>query len=296
MSNMVRRSIESKIIDRLTSVGLMFRVFSRSKSTAGIGAKIKNKGYKFGGAMLQDAIGVRVALYFDDDVALVKTILRNLFNCREGDSQEDSPNPDSFSAVRDNLIFDIPDDQLAVFKSAYVQEPIDSTFEVQIRTILSEGWHEVDHDMRYKNKCLWQADPALERALNALLATLWTCDRALREVIEDLSWRRYKAGDAAGAMLLKFRLRFSDATLREDMAEWLGQDDRRLRTLFRSDRSKLLRILADCDDCPPITVTNILIVVSVLQRQLTIESECVGDVLRSFLLPLIDRSVDLTDC
>ncbi|MBK7959276.1 MAG: hypothetical protein IPK03_14995 [Bacteroidetes bacterium] len=28
---------------------------------------------------------------------------------------------------------------------------VDSTFEVQLRTILSEGWHEIDHDLRYKS-------------------------------------------------------------------------------------------------------------------------------------------------
>lgn len=245
--------------------------------------------------MLQDAIGIRVALYFDDDVALVKKILRSQFHCREVDSQEDFPKPDSFSAVRDNLIFDVPIDQARIFRSAYSDPAIDTTFEVQIRTILSEGWHEVDHDMRYKNKGLWQEDPALERALNALLATLWTCDRALREVIEELAWKRYKAGDAAGAVLLKFRLRFVDAAVRKDMIDWLARDDRRLRALFRSDRSKLLRVLADCDDCPPITVTNILIMVSVLQGQLSLDSEHVSEILRTFLRPLIGCSIDLID-
>lgn len=27
---------------------------------------------------------------------------------------------------------------------------IDCTYEIQLRTVLSEGWHEVEHDLRYK--------------------------------------------------------------------------------------------------------------------------------------------------
>nr|WP_255419996.1 MULTISPECIES: hypothetical protein [Parabacteroides] len=27
---------------------------------------------------------------------------------------------------------------------------IDSTFKIQVRTTLSEGWHEIEHNMRYK--------------------------------------------------------------------------------------------------------------------------------------------------
>lgn len=66
---------------------------------------------------------------------------------------------DTFKPTRLNLVMRVPE----IFKehiSAAINDTnypdlIDDTYEIQIRTIMSEGWHEVEHDLRYKYKDDW---------------------------------------------------------------------------------------------------------------------------------------------
>ena len=53
----------------LQKAGLYFRIFGRIKSPASIAEKIKRKGYCKTGGHMQDLIGIRIALYFSDDVS-----------------------------------------------------------------------------------------------------------------------------------------------------------------------------------------------------------------------------------
>ncbi|WP_202796549.1 hypothetical protein, partial [Thermophagus xiamenensis] len=63
---------------------------------------------------------------------------------------------------------------------------IDNTFEVQLRTILSEGWHEVDHSLRYKCKDDWKDYPDQERLLNGIYAALETNDSTLKSLFREI--------------------------------------------------------------------------------------------------------------
>lgn len=45
----------------------------------------------------------------------------------------------------------------------------DATYEIQFRTTLSEGWHEIDHALRYKCKTDWDKHEDEERAFNGIL-------------------------------------------------------------------------------------------------------------------------------
>jgi ppGpp synthetase/RelA/SpoT-type nucleotidyltranferase len=58
------------------------------------------------------------------------------------------------------MICRMPDYETGVFEEIKPNNPqydlVDNTFEIQFRTTLSEGWHEVDHLMRYKCKPDWE--------------------------------------------------------------------------------------------------------------------------------------------
>lgn len=72
----------------------------------------------------------------------------------------DEPNKDSFKASRYNIIYSLTDELSDVLNLGDDFNHIDSTFELQIRTIFSEGWHEVEHDLRYKCTKDWEGfDP-----------------------------------------------------------------------------------------------------------------------------------------
>jgi ppGpp synthetase/RelA/SpoT-type nucleotidyltranferase len=89
-------------------------------------------------------------------------------------STVDLPKTDQFAVTRHNLIFKIPELHLEDTKKAIGNAPIDETFEIQLRSILSEGWHEVEHDLRYKSKKNWETQDDLSRALNGIIATIET--------------------------------------------------------------------------------------------------------------------------
>ena len=45
---------------------------------------------------------------------------------------------------------------------------IEPTFKIQIRTVFSEGWHEVEHDLRYKCKDDWEGCELYSHTLNGI--------------------------------------------------------------------------------------------------------------------------------
>ena len=109
---------------------------------------------------MQDLIGIRIALYFSDDVSLCQKIIEK-YQTINNISKTDI-DPDKFSPERLNLVCCMPDDIADQFDSLLWDEyPIDRTFEIQIRTIFSEGWHEVEHDIRYKSLADWKEYPEL---------------------------------------------------------------------------------------------------------------------------------------
>ena len=78
------------------------------------------------------------------------------------------------------------------------------TFEVQIRTTFSEGWHEVDHEVRYKHKEAWEQHYEFSRELNGIYATLEVCDRSMVNLLERLAYRNYKNMEIEAMVRHKF--------------------------------------------------------------------------------------------
>ena len=113
------------------------------------------------------------------------------------DTEEAIINTNNFEALRKNMVCRMPPAQVIVFNdfinslnegSEY--RLVDSTFEIQFRTTLSEGWHEVDHVLRYKCKDDWVGSEMESRMLNGIYATLETSDRALKALFDDPSHLR----------------------------------------------------------------------------------------------------------
>src|SRR5690606_7670272 len=168
---------------------------SRSKDEKSILEKIdrkekEGKPYAKNSKLIQDIVGVRVVTYFRDDVSLVKNILSRIINYKE--EEIDSPELTVFSPKRTNIICSFNDSQKKIFSEIQnssnknYSQIIDSTFELQLRTILSEGWHEIDHSLRYKCKSDWEGHYDNERLLNGIYASLETNDIALKNLFNEL--------------------------------------------------------------------------------------------------------------
>ena len=101
----VEQDLKRIISDRLEQCGMYFRVFSRTKSSASMERKFATKQYDHN-RKLQDLIGVRINLYYDDDVSLCQYIMEQTFQVLEWSTSE--RNEDEFKPTKLNGVFMLP--------------------------------------------------------------------------------------------------------------------------------------------------------------------------------------------
>ena len=81
----VLKELSLCISDRLEKVGLMHRIFSRAKSPKSLKNKIESNPDYGISKKIQDLIGIRVVLYFSDDIETVREIISNFYTERSND-------------------------------------------------------------------------------------------------------------------------------------------------------------------------------------------------------------------
>ena len=179
------------------SCGLYFRIFSRVKSTDSIANKLIRRQYgtEQNPKKLQDLIGIRVVLYYYDDLSICRDIMESTFQMLDHWSRTNAT-ANEFKATKINGVFRFPSEYFKVYKKDMWTLPIDTTFEIQFRTVFFEGWHEIEHDMRYKSLLsdneFWRGSEELSRILNCILANLELSDWSLVQLFEQLSYNHYK--------------------------------------------------------------------------------------------------------
>ena len=249
---------------KLKKSGIYFRIFARVKEAASVYHKLewKKQEYLEKNKKLQDVVGLRIVLYYMDDIPVCKEMLRNTFAIIEKDSHEDIPKVNEFNPLRMNYVCRMPKEFVDRFpKELWENYRIDQTFEVQIRTTFSEGWHEVDHDVRYKHKEEWEQHYELSRELNGIYATLEICDRSMVNLLERLAYRNYKSMQIEAMIRNKFRLRFANSAISVPLLEFLQKDQELMKTLYRLEREEPIRFFAsDLSDGIPLTIDNMVFV------------------------------------
>lgn len=251
------RDLDGKVFQELSRVGLLFRSFFRAKTERSIRQKIAMKQYAIGDRLMQDLLGLRVTLYFADDVEIVCSVLREVFGmpCSE---TIDAPDVETFKPSRVNLVFPLPQAQKMEMAHLIRDRPIDSTFEVQVRTVLAEGWHEVEHDLRYKVPDDWEGCDDLSRALNGVVATLETCDWSMLQLFDELAHRHYRTRQWSSMVRHKFRMRFTTTNLSAEVAGYLSQQPEVAKRIFRVDRTRFLRTIMNRSVSIPLTLDNVV--------------------------------------
>lgn len=256
-------SLISNIESILSKLGIMYRIFYRQKTFSSISNKIKNNPQKYGESKkIQDIVGVRIALYFIDDIKIVHEALDNNFKLISKDSQIDKPDKEVFKAIRYNLVYKLPDD---VDISYMVDEDylpyIDNTFELQIRTVLSEGWHEVEHDLRYKCANDWYGLDQQYRALNGIYATLETSDWTLLKLFDELSYTHYKNNNLKAMLNNKLRLRIISTSKDDQILEYVQDNNELLKYFYKFDRNMLFKHLSTRRKIP-LTFSNLIYIIN----------------------------------
>lgn len=217
----VETDLKRIISERLEQCGMYYRVFSRIKTASSMARKFELKEYGEE-RKLQDLVGVRINLYFDDDVDICRDIMARTFDAIEWSTSERSE--DEFKPAKLNGVFRLPEYLKNEISPETWQMSIDDTFEIQIKTMFFEGWHEIEHDMRYKGEELWSHYPGFSRYLNSILATLELCDKSMITLFEDLGHALYKSGRWSDMIKSHFRLKMGTAQLYPEVEQLLNED------------------------------------------------------------------------
>jgi putative GTP pyrophosphokinase len=277
------RAVREEIESQLNRSGLLFRVFGRFKSPESIADKYSRKHYSLGAKLMQDIVGVRVAAYFFDDLSIIRDQLVERFG-EPIDEVRDEHGHTTFQPIRWNLVFRLPF-SVAHEVAAHVRgQPIDTTFETQLRTVLAEGWHEVEHDLRYKRPTDWTGEDDMSRVFNGLLASLENADWAMTQVFQRLAYQKYRSKQWEAMFNLLYRLRLHGSLLPE-IRTALDSDGQAAKRLFRADRARLVRRLAAIDPFP-LTLNNVVF----LANRTTSRSATISSLEPPLVTALLDES------
>lgn len=268
---LIEKSISEKISDELDKIGLLYRLFSRTKDDKSIIEKIERKrkdgvAYEVDGKKIQDIIGVRIVTYFQDDIYLVKKIINNKFKCLN--EEIDEFDLTVFKPKRTNIVYSFNDDQNRIFSETQLSPQnntlllVDNTFELQLRTMLSEGWHEIDHSLRYKCKSDWESHKEKERLLNGIYASLETNDIALKSLFNELAYQHFKNKNWEALIRTKFRLKFQLTPMKTDLIEVLNNDNSIAKKLIKLDRDEMLLRISESDLSLPVNINNLLYIIN----------------------------------
>ncbi len=275
--NILAFNIERRISAILDKTGMYYRIFSRQKSEDSIKKKLNEKKnvYSKEGKKMQDFVGVRVVFYFKDDINAFLNILRSWesydtsnesnsileLNSIEEDINNSGidklqnllPLTDKiFMPERLNLVMKMDEHETNVFASlmevqtSYSGSLIDNTYEIQLRTVLSEGWHEVEHDLRYKTRKedWWNKCQEESRLLNGIYAALTSNESQLSKLVDDIAYKAYHNHEWDTMIRFHFRRRTKESKLSEDIAELLDRNVENIaKTIYRFDRYRVVNIL-----------------------------------------------------
>lgn len=254
----IEKRIKDKLVNELTRTGLLFRLFSRVKEQTSIDEKFTRKVYSMSGNLMQDLIGFRITTYFNDDLKIVVDLCEKLFGKEE--LVYDEPDTEIFKPLRKNMICRFPKEESSIFTDIKHSNShfklIDDTFEIQFRTTLSEGWHEVDHLMRYKCKPDWTELTSESRMLNGIYATLETNDLTLKALFEDISYHHYRSKKWEAMLRNKLRLKFALENLDNEMIHYLNKNPELGKRLFKLNRTKIINEYINSSVTFPTTFNN----------------------------------------
>jgi len=239
--------LEDDISSLLRRSGMYFRMFNRVKTASSIANKLNKGGYGLGQGekKLQDLVGLRVVAYYNDDIEILRKVLDQTF-CRKGEWSETDNGDDEFKASKLNGVYEVPEEYRRIYDGDLGDLPIDVTFEVQLRTVSFEGWHEIEHDMRYKSPyagAFWQNNEDLSRILNSVLANLELCDWSTLTVFERLAHYHYREKNWEMMMRGHFRLRFHQQPLSGEIVEFINAHPQVGTGLFESSRADVIYAL-----------------------------------------------------
>lgn len=304
------KGIQEDLKVRLDHCGILYRMFARCKKASSIDKKIKSHPgkYKKGVKLIEDVIGVRIVFYFLSDIKPFCDSLKRspyfkdisdseaefkvkISECKTCEKNPDVGFEELFRPVRLNLVFRMPDDIAEQFRQelenllpAEISGIIGSTYEVQLRSVLSEGWHEVEHDLRYKFHSDWDNSELESRMLNGIFAALESHEYSMEMLFENMAHQHYVRKLWEPMLRNHLRLRFSGESLSPQINRVFDEDQKCAKHFLRCNRSEIIEKLYRCNRKFPISYDNIVFLINRLSDSpnaaiLELESQVTKDIL-----------------
>lgn len=307
----------------LNKAGIYYRIFARRKSFGSIKKKLDQKRaeYQEKGKKMQDFVGIRIVFYFQDDVEIFHNKLKTMYGYDPANESNTNAELEEITALRHqieqhdefkplvsmfplhdkvfmpqrlNIVMRIPPhlenlmtSELPVELSEQDAALIDRTYEVQLRTVLSEGWHEVEHDLRYKTRkeAWWDNCKEESRQLNGIYATLESSESALSKLIAGIAYKNYKSQEWDAMIRNHFRLRFNESVLSQDYIDILCNHIDVARHCFRLERSDLINWIWEITTPIPLSTE---IVLCILNRK-ALHNQDIKDLEKEITKMILDR-------
>ncbi len=249
--NNVKMSLLNTLVTKLNNAGIYFNSTSRIKSESSLLHKLETGKYSMqeGGRKIQDIIGIRINLFYLEDMDICEKILEETFLLDNWSKTKNEEN--KFEAQKCNGVFRIPSKYLRNIPASVWNKPFDQTFEVQLRTVLFEGWHEIEHEMRYKYKLgsdsketdLWTGHEDLSRVMNSIIANLELCDWSIMQIFNSIHDSQYKEKNWENAIRSKYRLRITQDPLKPELREYLDNNPDIVAQVHTVSKRELVEIL-----------------------------------------------------
>lgn len=279
----VIKSLEKELKSYLDKCGLFYKVFSRIKSSKSVYDKLDNRAKKgIKNYKMQDLIGIRIVLYFKSDIKLCEKLINQHFDVL--DISKDKELTDKFCPQRINYVCSLPEDVVNEFDPIIWTYPIDKSFEVQIRTIFSEGWHEIEHDFRYKCLSDWDKNEDLSRTLNGIFATLDNCDWTILSLLTEVAYRHYKAGEWIPMLKNTFRMRILDDERMDDILKYFDENKEIAKAFLRLERESFLVWLSDIYTQIPLRLKNVVFLANMYSIKDSYLEEITPEVIKNIVL------------
>lgn len=276
------KEMEESVKGYLDKCGVFYKNFSRIKKGNSVCEKIrKREGAGRKEYRLQDLVGMRIVVYFKADIRLCEKIISQHFQVL--DISKDDDGTEVFRPQRINYVCKMPEEVIQNFDNKIWEYPIDKTFEVQIRTIFSEGWHEVEHDFRYKCIEEWEKIPDLSRTMNGIFATLDNCDWTIANLFHQVAYIHYKNGEWIAMLKNVFLIRIVDTEEMESILTYFDQNRNIAKKFFRLDREEFLIKLSDVNIKLPLKMKNVVYLANLLQVHDKIIEDMTPDIIKEIV-------------
>ncbi|QXP70660.1 hypothetical protein H0I29_00695 [Polaribacter sp. R2A056_3_33] len=177
-----KTKVETLVQDLLENENIQYHVIeSRTKTLSSFKSKLETKGEKYDNPLEEiiDLVGLRVILYYLEDVSKVRDLIEKEFKVIPEHSSDKiknlKPNEFGYLSVHSVIKLDTKRAKLTEWKKYK-----NISAEIQIRTVLQHSWASISHILLYKKEA--DIPNVLKRKLNRLSGLLELADEQFQEL------------------------------------------------------------------------------------------------------------------